>query len=256
MTIDAESVLRVLLVFVRVGGLLVAAPFFSRPFIPVLVKVLLAVLLAFVLAGFAQGPLPAHVDHPVGFALALLIEAGTGLLLGFAARFVFFAVQAAGEVLGFQMSLGLAQAYSPMADGNENPLGQALSLALLLLFVLLDGPAHLIHALTASFELVPLGGARLEAGGPLLIQWTGSFFATALRLAAPFMVAMLLLDTALGIFARVVPQADLFAISLPAKLILGLGAFLVFLQGFFAFAPTLLETMLSDMAQLLQVLAP
>lgn len=256
MVIEAESVLRVLLVFVRVGGLLAAAPFFNRPFIPVLVKVMLAVLLAFVLAGFADGPLPAHVDHPVGFAVALGVEAGTGLLLGFAAQFVFFAVSAAGEALGFQMSLGLAQAYSAASDGNANPLGQFLSLAFLLLFLLLDGPAHLIRALTASFEVVPLGGARLDAGGALLIQWTGAFFATALRLAAPFMVAMLLLDTALGIFARVVPQADLFAISLPAKLILGLGAFLVFLQGFVAFAPTLLETMVGDLADLLQALAP
>jgi len=246
----------VLLVFVRVGGLLVAAPFFGRAFVPVPVKVLLAVLLAFVLAGFADGPLPAHVDHPVGFALALVVEAGTGLLLGFAARFVFFAVSAAGEVLGFQMSLGLAQAYSPMGEGSANPLGQLLSMAFLLLFLLLDGPAHLVRALTASFEVVPLGGARLGAGGALLIRWTGAFFATALRLAAPFMVAMLLLDTALGIFARVVPQADLFAISLPAKLILGLGAFVVFLQGFAAFAPTLFETMVGDLAELIRALAP
>ena len=67
MVIEAEVVLRVLLVFVRVGGLLVAAPFFSRAFIPVLVKVMLAVVLAFVLAGFARGPLPAYVNHPVGF---------------------------------------------------------------------------------------------------------------------------------------------------------------------------------------------
>ena len=256
MVIEAESVLRVLLVFVRTGGLLVAAPFFNRSFIPVIVKVMLAMVLAFVLAGFARGPLPAHVDHPVGFTVALMIEAGTGLLLGFAARFVFFAVQAAGEALGFQMSLGMAQAYNPAADGSANPLGQILALAFLLLFLLLDGPAHLLRALTASFEVVPLGGARLDAGGALLIGWTGAFFATAFRLAAPFMVAMFLLDTALGIFARVVPQADLFAISLPAKLLLGLGAFFVFLQGFVAFAPDLLDMMLHDLAQLLQALAP
>ena len=256
MVIEAEAVLRVLLVFVRVGGLLAAAPFFSRPFIPVPVKVMLAVLLAFVLAGFAEGPLPPHVDQPIGFVLALVMEAGTGVLLGFGAQFVFFAVQTAGEALGFQMSLGLAQAYDPAGAGSANPLGRILSLAFLLIFLLLNGPAHLIKALTLSLEVVPLGGARLDAGGALLIQWTGAFFATALRLAAPFMVSLLLLDTALGIFARVIPQADLFAISLPAKLLLGLGAFFVFLQGFIALSPTLLEQMLADLAQLLQVLAP
>lgn len=256
MTIEAESVLRVLLVFVRVGGLLVSAPFFSRPFVPVLVKVMLAVLLAFVLAGFAMGPLPAHVDHPVGFAVALAIEAGTGLLLGYGARFVFFAVQTAGEAIGFQMSLSMAQAYSPTADGSAGPIGQVLSVTFLLLFLLLDGPVHLVRALAGSFEVIPLGGAALAAGGPLLIEWTGAFFALALRLAAPFMVALLLLDVALGIFARVVPQADLFAISLPAKLALGMAAFFVFVQGFVALAPSLLEGVLSNLAELIQALAP
>ena len=256
MTIDADTVFRVLLVFVRVGGLLVSAPFFSRPFVPVLVKVMLGVLLAFVLAGFATGPLPAHVDHPVGFVLALGVEAGTGVLLGYGARFVFFAVQTAGEVIGFQMSLSMAQAYSPTADGSAGPIGQILSVTFLLLFLLLDGPAHLVRALAGSFEVIPLGGANLAAGGPLLIQWTGAFFALTLRLAAPFMVALLLLDVALGIFARVVPQADLFAISLPAKLVLGMGAFFVFLQGFVSIAPGLLDRVLYDLADLIGVLVP
>lgn len=255
MVLEAESVLRVLLVFVRVGGLLVAAPFFSRPFIPVLVKVMLAVLLAFVLAGFATGPLPGHVGHPVGFAVALTIEAGTGLLLGFAGRFVFFAVQTAGEVIGFQMSLSMAQAYSPTADGSAGPIGQVLTITFLLLFLLVDGPAHLVRALVGSFAVIPLGGANLAAGGPLLIEWTAAFFALTLRLAAPFMVALLLLDVALGIFARVVPQADLFAISLPAKLVLGLGAFFVFVQGFVALAPSLLEGVLADLARMVAALA-
>ena len=256
MTIEADAVFRVLLVFVRVGGLLVAAPFFSRPFVPVLVKVMLAVLLAFVLAGFATGPLPDHVGHPVGFAVALGVEAATGLLLGYGARFVFFAVQTAGEIIGFQMSLSMAQAYSPTADGSAGPIGQILTVAFLLLFVVLDGPHGLVRALVGSFEVVPLGGARLAAGGPLLIEWTGAFFATALQLAAPFMVALLLLDVALGIFARVVPQADLFAISLPAKLVLGIAAFYVFAQGFVAVAPSLLDGVVRDLAELVRALAP
>lgn len=256
MVLEADAVFRVLLAFVRVGGLLLTAPFFSRPFVPVLVKVLLSILLAFVLAGFATGPLPEHIAHPVGFAIALVIEAATGLLLGFAARFVFMAVQTAGEAIGFQMSLSMAQAYNPMAGTSAGPVGQVLTLAFLLLFVLLDGPAHLIRALAASFEVIPLGGARLAAGGPLLIQWTGAFFATAIRLAAPFMVAFLLLDVALGIFARVVPQADLFAISLPAKLMLGIGAFAVFLQGFVAMSPGLLDQVAHDLSAMIGALAP
>lgn len=255
MTIEADSILRVLLVFVRVSGLLMTAPFFSRPFVPRQVKVMLGVMLAFLLVGFAQGPLPAHVGHPVGFALALVIEAATGALLGFTAGLVVQTVQTAGEVMGLQMSLSLAGAYNPVDGATSNPMGQLLSIGFLLLFVLLDGPHHLIRALAASFEVVPLGGANLAAGSALLLEWMGRFFATALRLAAPFMVTLFLLDVALGIFARVVPQADLFALSLPVKLLAGLAICWVFMQGFVAMSPALVDGMIDDLARLITAMA-
>lgn len=256
MTVDPEAVLRLLLVFVRAGALLVAAPFFGRPFVPVPVKVMLTALLAFAFAGLVPAPVPAAFFTPLGFSAAVAIEALTGLLLGFGARFAFFAVEVAGAAIGFQMSLGLAQAYNPVSGSEDNPVGRLLAMGFLLFFVLLDGPHHLVRALAGSFEVVPLGGANLAAGGELLLGWTGAFFATALRLAAPFIVTMLLLDVALGIFARVVPQADLFAISLPAKLLVGLGLTWVFLQGFVSLAPGLLDGMLSDLAALVGALAP
>jgi len=253
--LDPEYLLRVLLVFVRIGGLLAAAPFFSQRFIPVQVKVMLAAILAFSLAGLAGGALPPGVTHPVGFVVAVAIEAATGAMLGFAAQFVFYAVQFAGEIVGFQMSLSLAQIYNPVSGEPSNPIGQLLTLLFLLLFLLLDGPQQIIVALVSSFNVVPLAGADLAAGGPLLLQWTGAFFTTALRLAAPFMVTLFLVDVALGVFARMVPQADLFSLSLPLKLLVGLSLFGLFLQQFGPVAPDLVGRMIGDLAQLIDVFA-
>ena len=255
MLLDPEYILRVLLVFVRIGGLLVAAPFFSQKLIPVQVKVMLAAFLAFSLAGLAGGALPPAVTHPVGFVVAVVVEALTGVMLGFAAQFVFYAVQFAGDVIGFQMSLSLAQIYNPISGEPSNPIGRMLTLLFMLLFVLLDGPQQIVIALVTSFKIVPLAGANLAAGGPLLLQWTGAFFTTALRLAAPFMVTLFLVDVALGVFARMVPQADLFSLSLPLKLLVGLSLFALFLQGFGPVVPDLVGRMVGDMARLLDVFA-
>lgn len=254
--LDPEYVLRVLLVFVRMGGLLVAAPFFSQQIIPVQVRVLLAALLAYSLAGLVRGPLPAHVTHDVGFALVLIVEATTGLLMGFTARFLFWAVDFAGSIMGFQMGLSLARVYNPLSGTSANPLGRILSLTFVLTFLLMDGHHHLLRALVRSFEVVPLGGARLAEGGPLLMEWTGAFFRIALRLAAPFMVVLFLTDVALGVFARLVPQANLFSLSLPVKLLVGLGVFLFFMQSAFTALPPLIERMARMLADLLSALAP
>ena len=252
--LDPASLLRLALVFGRVSGVLAVAPVFGQKGVPVPLKVLLGVILSAILVGFAEGPLPPHVTHPVGFALAVSVEVLTGLLIGYAMRFVFWTVELAGEIIGFQMSLSMAQAYDPMSGSSANPIGRMVSWAFLLLFVLLDGPQTIVLGLAESFAAVPVGGADLAAGGPVLLSWTGGFFATAVRLAMPFLVALFLVDIGLGVFARVVPQADLFSISLPLKLLAGTAIAVAFVASFFPLAPALLDEMTRGLAELLAAL--
>ena len=235
---------------------MVAAPVFSQKSVPVLTKVLLSVLLSVILVGFAPEGLPLHVTHPIGFLLAVSIEVLTGLLIGYAIRFVFWAVDMAGEMIGFQMSLSMAQVYDPMSGAASNPLGRMLTFVFLLLFCLLDGPQQVVIGLARSFVSVPLGGADLAAGGPLLLSWTGGFFSTAVRLAMPFLVALFLADVGLGVFARVVPQADLFSISLPLKIMAGLLISVTFMAAFFPLAPGLIDQAITSLDALFAALAP
>lgn len=254
--LDTDYILRVLLVFVRVSGLLLAAPFFRQRTIPVQVRVLAGVVLAYSLAGFATGPLPEYVAHDVGFVLMLLVEAGTGLVIGFTARIIFWAVSFAGTIMGYQMALSLAQTFNPISGTSSNPLGQILSYTFLLVFLLADGHHFLLRVLAHSFEVVPLGGAHLAGAGPPLLEWIGDFFRLAVRLAAPFLVILFLTDISLGIFARLVPQANLFTLSLPAKLLVGIGIFFVFIQGVVPFFPTLFGQIEQMVHEVLRAIAP
>ena len=256
MALDPTSLIRVALVFARVSGLMVAAPVFSQKGVPVPVRVMLSVLLSLILVGFAPDALPPHITHVVGFLLAVSVEVLTGLLIGYAVRFVFWAVDMAGEMIGFQMSLSMAQVYDPMTGAASNPLGRLLTFVFLLLFCLLDGPQQLVVGLATSLQAVPLGGADLAAGGPLLLSWTGGFFGTAIRLAMPFLVALFLADVGLGVFARVVPQADLFSISLPLKLLAGMVVSVAFMAAFFPLAPGLIDGAITSLDALFAALAP
>ena len=256
MAIGPDYLLHVFLVFVRISGVLAAAPFFSHPSVPVRVRVLFAVLLAYSLAGLVGTGLPVGLTAPVGLAVAVGVEALTGLALGFAAQLVFWAVQFAGEIAGFQVGLSLAQVYDPTSGAPSNPLGRGLSLTFLLVFLLIDGHHELLRALVASFDVVPLAGAQLAESGPVLLDGVGTLFLAAIRLAAPFMVTIFLVDVALGVFARLVPQADLFSIGLPLKLLVGLGLAYVFMQSFFPAIPDYVAQMLADVMRIVYALAP
>lgn len=252
--LDPRFLMTVMLVFVRIGGLLVTAPLFRQTVVPVQLKILLSVLLAYVLSGLVMQPLPPHIFKTAGFVVAIGIEALTGLLIGLAAQFVFWAVQFAGEVLGFQMGLAMAKVFNPVSGVASNPLGRMLGLAVLIVFILVDGHHHVIRALVYSFDAVPLAGANLYAPGPLLLEWMGDFFRIALRLSSPFMITIFLIDATLGVFARVAPQADLFSIALPVKLLVGLGLFYFFLQELVPYLPDLVDLMVRQMYDLINAM--
>lgn len=253
--LNTAYLLQVFLVFVRISGLLMVAPFFGQQTISVRIRVLLAVVMAYAMTGILDTELPDFVMNGFGFMVAVGIEAFTGILLGFTAQFVFYAVQFAGEIIGFQMALGIAQIYDPLNGQTANPIGRLLSLSFVLLFLIIDGHHILLRALATSFEVVPIGGALLQAGGPLLLEWTADFFTTALRLAAPFMITILLIDVTLGVFARMVPQANLFMLSLPLKLSVGLLICLFFMQNLIPLVPGLAEGIRMDLLRMIEALA-
>lgn len=255
MKIEPAYLFTIFLVFVRIGGLMVAAPFFSHMSVPLRVRILISVLMAYILVAFVPGPLPEHIGHPVAFMLAVIIEALTGVMLGFAAQFVFWSVQYAGELIGYQMALGLASVFNPIDGLHSNPIGRFLMTTMLLIFLLLDGHHHVLQALVLSFEVVPLAGANLAAGGPLMLQWTGHFFATAMKLASPFMITIFLVDASLGVFARVAPQADLFSVALPVKLLVGMSMMVFFIGNFIPILPGMIEKMYTDLLALIEAFA-
>lgn len=244
----------VLLVFVRVGGMLMAAPFFKQQAIPVPLRILIGVLLAYCLVGFA-GPMPDWALHPIGFVVAVAIEALTGAVIGFAAHFVFWAVQVMADVLGFQMGLSMAAAMDPMTGHMDNPVGRLINLLFLLVFLLLDGHHHLIRGMALSFQAVPLAGAHLEAAGPLMLQWMGMLFETALRLAAPFMVALFLVDVVLAIYARSTPQGDIFGLNFVLKLGVGLLVLLLLVPQLMPEFPGLVDRAAAQLHDLVGALA-
>ncbi len=256
-SVNPEYLVAVFLVFVRIGACFVTMPFFGHSSVPVRIRIFLAILMAHSLTGLLPaGELGPHVFQPLGMMAAVIIESLTGILFGFAVHLIFYAVQYAGEVMGFQIGLAMAHVFNPIDGSQSNPIGNILSYVVLMLFILLEGHHHVIRAVVISFDVVPLAGANLAAGGPLLLDWIGDFFTTALRLAAPFMVTIFLVDVALGVFARMVPQADLFSLGIPAKLLAGILMLLLYVGYFFPLFPSLLNEMIGYLRLMIEAVVP
>ena len=223
MEIYATQVVLFLLLFVRCTSLLVAAPFFGHEAVPVQIKVGLGMFIAFVLYPLmsAGGP---QVDLRLGPLVLLAVkEAGVGLTIGFAASLIFSGVIAAGELVGFDLGFSMATVFDPETGVNNPIVGQFFYVIFMLVFFLVNGHHHVLQTLVLTYDVVPVGS--LEITGSLvdrIVSLCGIVFAVAAKLAAPVIVASFLINVAFSVLARVAPQINVFVVSFPVKIGVGL----------------------------------
>ena len=120
----------------------------------------------------------------------------------------------------------------------------------ILLFLLINGHHLLLEALVESFRIVPIGTGILSGELiELLTKLTGNVFVLALKIASPIMVTLFLTDVMMGIIARTVPQMNVFFVSLPLKI--GMGMILV--VSTLSVFPLLIEKLVREVSQNLHI---
>ncbi len=227
--LSVEFILPAFLIFVRVTSLLLTAPFFSFQTIPTRVKAFFGMMLTvalFPVIPIQAGHLPSSPGN-LEVVILTTIEALTGVVIGLAGQIVFGGIQIGGKLLSINIGLGFAQVVDPVTQNQSSVIGQMLILLGTLLFLSVDGPHMYVHILAHSFEQLPLGMASLEGASPVLIEIAVYMFIVGVQLASPFIVVLFLLDLSFAIFARIMPQANIFFIALPLKI--GIGVLMLML---------------------------
>jgi flagellar biosynthetic protein FliR len=224
------------LVLTRVSSFLLVLPVFGAKAIPMQIRAAAAVLLSLFFCTTAPlGIDPTRISI-LGAILLLAGEAIYGLALGLIVALLFSVVQLSGHVIEQQMGLTMAEIVNPMTEEEIGPLASLLEMIFLLLFLSANGHHLFLLILSKSYSAFPAGTVptlNTLVGG---IAETGSvMFVASLRLAAPLIAAFLILMVALALLARLIPEMDIFFISMPVQAALGLfltAAFIPFVGGF------------------------
>jgi len=245
-----------LLVLARVSAIFAATPVLGGRDVPVQLKAGLALILALVLLPVVAAPPQGVPAHLWAYGLWVLGEVGVGLLLGFAALLLFVAAQVAGQIIDFELGFGIVNVIDP-EFGHQLPLvGSFKNLLALLVFLGLNGHHVVIRALAGSFRVLPPGQARWapELTGNV-VGLLGQLFVFALQLAAPVMAAIFLVNLALGIVSRTVPQMNVFVVGLPVQAAVGLAVLALVLPFTVALLAGLLEGLGRQLEAVIGILA-
>jgi flagellar biosynthetic protein FliR len=211
-----------ILVLARISPLFVVAPLFSSRQVPARVRTVVACALAVGLT-----PIAMHGQQIPNDVLALfgmvLKELLVGLAFALSLALLFAAVSSAGALLDMLVGFSFGAIVDPLTGNQSAVLTQLYGFVALAVFVVIDGTSWVVGGLARTFELVPLTAApdiRSLAAG--VIATFTTIFSSALQVAAPVLLAVVITDVAFGVVTRVVPQLNVFAVGFPVKVVVGM----------------------------------
>ena len=212
------------LVLSRVAGIFSAIPVFGAQMLQVRFKAVIVIMITLVCYP-ALVITPPDVMPTDVFSLALLAlcEFMVGITLAFITQVIFSAVEFSGQIIGLQMGLTISQIIDPTRGGQTQIMSVMQALLATLLFLSLNIHHYFIKAIVDSFSIIPIGGWHLSGEIiAFLVKRTADIFILGVRLAAPVMVALLLTSVTMGVMARAFPQMNIFMISIPLNIGVGL----------------------------------
>jgi flagellar biosynthetic protein FliR len=222
------------LVLARIAPLFILAPIFSSKMLPKQVRGVVAVALALGLTAVASHGQQIPTE-PLAIAALMVKEFLVGLAFSLAVSAVFTAIQLAGTLIDAFSGMSFGAMVDPVNGTQGGVFSQLYGLVGLMLFFAIGGDAWMLRGIARTFDLVPL--TKSPQIGSLVggvVDSVGSIFVSAVELAAPVLLAVLITDVAFGIVSRVVPQLNVFAVGFPIKVgvsLLVVAAALPFLGG-------------------------
>ncbi len=213
-----------MLIFCRVSCLIYVVPFFSMNNTPRRVRVGLSFVVTLLLYYSMSVKPVLEYETVLGYAILVMKEAITGLLMGFACNICTTVVGFAGRIIDMETGLSMASLMDPTTKENMSITGMIYNYAITLILIITGIYEYILKALAESFTLIPVAGAifRSDRLMDAMLKFMADYVLIAFRICLPMFAVMILLNALLGILAKVAPQMNMFAVGMQMKVLIGL----------------------------------
>ena len=238
-----------MLVFARVGAMVMLLPGFGESNIPVRIKLAIALLLTLIILPLHRAAYQVDLTSMSALGVLMVHEIIIGVVLGATARVTLSALAVAGSVIAQQLGLGFVTAIDPTQGQQGLLIGNFLTVLGLTLLFATDSHHLVIAALNESYRIFSPG--ELMPSGDVAALATRAFsaaFKIGMQLSAPFLVFGLVFNIGLGILARLMPAMQVYFVGVPLSIMVG---FLIFALVLSAMMGTYLNYFTGVMHQLI-----
>jgi flagellar biosynthetic protein FliR len=215
-----------MLVFARVGAMVMLLPGLGETNIPVRIKLSIALLLTLIILPLHRADYHIDMNSMASLLVMMVYEILIGVVLGATARVTLAALQVAGAVIAQQLGLGFVTSIDPTQGQQGVLIGNFLTLLGITMLFATDSHHLVIAALNDSYSIF-LPGEVVPSGdvAALATRAFAAAFKIGMQLSAPFLVFGLVFNAGLGVLARLMPQMQVYFVGVPLSILSG---FLIF----------------------------
>ncbi|MGD0963623.1 MAG: flagellar biosynthetic protein FliR [Candidatus Acidiferrales bacterium] len=205
---------------VRLAGVMTFAPFFGSDAFPARVKAALVCALTALLYGVC--PTPDLSLTLLSVTRLVLREAVLGLMMGLSVQIVLEGAQLAGQLAGAQLGFSLAAIIDPQTNIETPVLTIFYQMVALLIFLQLNVHHWILRAVVKSFGYFPVGTGVVTLGAAReLLRAAGAMWLIGVQIAAPVLLATLVIDVTIGFLSKASPQLPAMLLGISAKSLAG-----------------------------------
>lgn len=213
-----------LMVFLRLGSAIMVMPGFTSSYVNNQVRLCTVLSLSFILMPIIAAQIPPQPQNTLVFMQYILSEIVVGVFIGLVMRILFTALNLAGFMAGQAIGFGNAQIFDPATQNQSIVIETFMSLIAITIIFITDLHHLMISAVVDSYQMIPVS-TSLPLGdfADSLSKSFNQSFIIGFKLCSPFVAFTIVFYSGMGLVSRLMPQLNIFFLSLPLQIYLGLG---------------------------------
>lgn len=211
-------------IFLRVGSAILVMPGFMTSYVSTRIRLSVALALTLVLIPLLSSRLPVPPADFGSFLTTCIFEITYGLFMGLCMQFLYAALSLVGNFAGQAIGFSNAQMFDPTFQAQSIVLESFLSIIALTVIFITDLHHLMISAIVDSYVLFPVGSdLPIDNFAEFLSKSLNNSFIMGFKIASPFIAFTIIFYSGMGLLSRLMPQLNIFFLSLPLQIYLGLG---------------------------------
>ena len=241
-------------VFVRLGGIFAFNPVFSRRNLPAMARTGIVFCLTLLLAPGVSVP-ESYGPDELGLVICILKELTVGALFGYVFNIYYYMMMLAGDIVDSQSGFSMAKTMDPATQVQSAFTGNLLNYLFLMYFFVSGSHLVLIKIAESTFDLIPVGvpGFSLDKLASFGIDIVSGVFSLALRLVFPFVAVEFVIEVALGVLMKLIPQIHVFVINMQLKIFISILLLLTLMTPLANFLAQYTESLFEDIQKSISV---